>query len=298
MKFCLNPDSDVVKKLVYTDKFAISLITHLANKYFENGDFTYKQFIEHKEIRKQLGIISKAEVKRVIGFTIPEEMSYEQITHLWHKIGVVNNKNVKNGVKKLYRTVNLHGVSETSWMIDVVEKDDNIDVDAKLRRHEDDALVTNDKSKLSKFKREMGAFLTPTEPTLDFPEEVSKPKMMTIQEYDAIAQPEIMTAAEFEKYRIDNELPFEDEIFDQKANSELGGEFNKALAQKIQDKLEKLYPEIKLNITNNPVWEQGGNVFNQQEFNNQVNYRLKATEILLSDRAKQIFDKGKKYNWP
>lgn len=32
-----------------------------------------------------------------------------------------------------------------------------------------------------------------------------------------------------------------------------GKSFNKELAQKIQDKLEKLYPEIKLNITNNPI---------------------------------------------
>lgn len=73
--------------------------------------------------------------------------------------------------------------------------------------------------------------------------------------------------------------------------------FDKELAQKIQDKLQKLYPEIKLNITNDPVWEQGDNIFNQEEYNNQVNYRLKATEILLSDKAKQIFDKGKKANW-
>ena len=39
--------------------------------------------------------------------------------------------------------------------------------------------------------------------------------------------------------------------------------FDKELAQKIQDKLQKLYPEIKLNITNNPVWKQGDNVLNQ-----------------------------------
>lgn len=41
--------------------------------------------------------------------------------------------------------------------------------------------------------------------------------------------------------------------------------FNKELAQKIQNKLQQLYPEIKLNITNNPVWEQGNNIFNQRE---------------------------------
>jgi len=65
-----------------------------------------------------------------------------------------------------------------------------------------------------------------------------------------------------------------------------GKSFDRELAQKIQDKLQKLYPEIKLNITNNPVWEQGDNVFNQEEFNNQVNYRLKATEKILDNLAK------------
>ncbi len=35
------------------------------------------------------------------------------------------------------------------------------------------------------------------------------------------------------------------------------------LAQKIQDKLQSLYPEIKLNITNNPVWEKGKDILNQ-----------------------------------
>ena len=73
--------------------------------------------------------------------------------------------------------------------------------------------------------------------------------------------------------------------------------FDKELAQKIQDILQKLYPEIKLNITNNPAWKQGDNVFNQEEYNNQVNYRLKATEILLSDKAKQVFAKGEKAKW-
>ena len=39
--------------------------------------------------------------------------------------------------------------------------------------------------------------------------------------------------------------------------------FDKELAQRIQDKLQKLYPEIKLNITNNPVWEISDDVFDQ-----------------------------------
>ena len=41
----------------------------------------------------------------------------------------------------------------------------------------------------------------------------------------------------------------------------------------------------------------GGSVFNQEEYNNQVNYRLKAVNILLSDKAKQLFDKAGKAKW-
>jgi len=73
--------------------------------------------------------------------------------------------------------------------------------------------------------------------------------------------------------------------------------FDKELAQKIQNKLEKLYPEIKLNITNNPIWEKGKNIFNQEDYDNQIDFRLKAVEILLSDKAKQIFEKGERAKW-
>lgn len=62
--------------------------------------------------------------------------------------------------------------------------------------------------------------------------------------------------------------------------------FDKQLAQKIQAKLQALYPEIKLNITNNPVWEKGGNIFNQEQFNLEVNYRLKTTKVVLDNYNK------------
>jgi hypothetical protein len=67
--------------------------------------------------------------------------------------------------------------------------------------------------------------------------------------------------------------------------------------EELVEYLKQKYPEIKLTITNNPIWEQGDNVFNQEEYNNQVRYRLKAIDILSSDKAKQIFEKGKKANW-
>jgi hypothetical protein len=62
--------------------------------------------------------------------------------------------------------------------------------------------------------------------------------------------------------------------------------------------LKEKYPEIKLDISNNPIWEKNSDIVkNQEEYNKEVNYRLKAVEILSSDKAKQVFDKGNKNNW-
>ena len=65
--------------------------------------------------------------------------------------------------------------------------------------------------------------------------------------------------------------------------------FDKELAQKIQDILQRLYPEIKLNITNNPVWEQGDNVFNQDLLDSESkNNIFKLTENVK--KANRLFD--------
>jgi hypothetical protein len=69
------------------------------------------------------------------------------------------------------------------------------------------------------------------------------------------------------------------------------------LVKKLQTKLQSLYPEIKLNITNNPVWEQGNNILNQEEYEKEITYRLKAVDILYSDKGTQLFEKGKKAGW-
>ena len=68
--------------------------------------------------------------------------------------------------------------------------------------------------------------------------------------------------------------------------------------KELTDYLKNKYPEIKLNISNNPIWEQSSDIVkNQEEYNKEVQYRLKATEILLSDKAKQVFNKGNKNKW-
>lgn len=68
--------------------------------------------------------------------------------------------------------------------------------------------------------------------------------------------------------------------------------------QELTNYLKEKYPEIKLEISNNPIWEQSSDIVkNQEDYRKEVQYRLKATEILLSDKAKQVFNKGNKNNW-
>ena len=69
------------------------------------------------------------------------------------------------------------------------------------------------------------------------------------------------------------------------------------LNEKIQTVLTEKYPEIKLTVTNNPQWEEGENVLNQEDYDNRVKYNLKSVEILSSDKASQVFAKGKKNGW-
>ena len=68
--------------------------------------------------------------------------------------------------------------------------------------------------------------------------------------------------------------------------------------QELIEYLKQKYPEIKLDISNNPIWEESSDIVkNQEEYNKKVQYRLKAIEILSSDKAKEIFEKGIKNKW-
>ena len=52
---------------------------------------------------------------------------------------------------------------------------------------------------------------------------------------------------------------------------------------------------ISESVSDNPVWEQGDNVFNQEEYNNQVNYRLKVVNSLLKLATPQEDKRTRKY---
>jgi hypothetical protein len=63
-------------------------------------------------------------------------------------------------------------------------------------------------------------------------------------------------------------------------------------------KLRSKYPELKVNFTQEGIsFEVEGKTIWNQTNNEGVNYTLKSVDILSSDKAKDVFAKGKKNNW-
>jgi hypothetical protein len=124
------------------------------------------------------------------------------------------------------------------------------------------------------------------------------PNISMFNQVDSLKNP-IIQNRDIEFFNNDRALfeQEEKEVLNQKNTGIKENKFDIELANKIQNRLEKLYPEIELNITENPIWETNGNIFNQKEYTNQVNYRLKAVDLLISNKANEVFEKGKKNSW-
>ncbi len=75
---------------------------------------------------------------------------------------------------------------------------------------------------------------------------------------------------------------------------------NLPLFNQLLKRLTELYPELSIRLATNPEFSDESNTVKHQnpQEDNQINYSLKAVNILSSDKAKQIFEKGKKNNWP
>lgn len=73
---------------------------------------------------------------------------------------------------------------------------------------------------------------------------------------------EVNFSRDLEYFNGDQALLDQEEAEDKK-DEELKLEEINQLERKINSKLKELYPEIKLDISNNPIWEQGNSAFNQ-----------------------------------
>ena len=146
---------------------------------------------------------------------------------------------------------------------------------------------------------------TPNADGMNQPGEVAPPTPK--QSGAGTGQPKVADS-KYDNMNVDQEVVDEDNYTGSQNQIVLGPDgqtdFTKVepeLFNKLKDKLQKLYPGIKLSFTSDkrPKWGRANkNIFNQEsEIVDKVLYAFKAIDLLQSDKAKQIFTKGKKNKW-
>lgn len=222
-----------------------------------------------------------------------------KIRNLNSKLEILDNEyqNLTNP-KKVKEKVNENYFNDFSKSIDEIENSKS--AESLFKNIEESELSDNQKEELNKRLIKKVSDISSQELKEKQAEAKKKSKATAKERIDknnSKLEDRKKTAQEQLQLKFDNFNPDSDRVISSDKSEQKTQIFNKKLAKKLQKKLEKLYPEIKLNITENPQWEKGDNIFNQEEYNNQIQYRLKAVDILTSDRAKQAFEKGKKNNW-
>jgi hypothetical protein len=125
---CLNKKDPEVSKLV--NKFGEVAVTKLVNKYFPDADFTYKSFLDNKNVQNELGYVNQTEAKELLGKTFSKNISSNQVTNLKKLISDKNNK--ANGEILM---IDLSRVGQSDlyqWKLRKVQG--NLDKIAKLER--------------------------------------------------------------------------------------------------------------------------------------------------------------------
>jgi hypothetical protein len=282
MSKCLNLSDRNVAKLV--KDFGETTVSQMVDTYFGDNVPTYDEFIANKEIKEQLSIIPISKVKNEIGTTFPKLLSTDRIIQLKQAISKANNNNYKAGNPEVYMLVNYDRVGEAdlyTWGLRKVSG--TLDVEAKIERAK--AMVRESVTQVSDLEKmiENNEHFLPEE---DF--EIDNEQL----ENERQARELLKEDAERAGLDYDDRYLYEerDELTTPQAVS--------GLFSRLKEKLQQLYPAITLNISETPLWEKGSNVLNQQDYNNEVSFRVKTVDILTSPKADEIFKKGLKNKWP
>jgi len=282
MSKCLNLSDRNVAKLV--KDFGETTVSQMVDTYFGDNVPTYDEFIANKEIKEQLNIIPISKVKNEIGTTFPKLLSTDRIIQLKQAISKANNNNYKAGNPEVYMLVNYDRVGEAdlyTWGLRKVSG--TLDVEAKIERAK--AMVRESVTQVSDLERmiENNEHFLPEE---DF--EIDNEQL----ENERQARELLKEDAERAGLDYDDRYLYEerDELTTPQAVS--------GLFSRLKEKLQQLYPAITLNISETPLWEKGSNVLNQQDYNNEVSFRIKTVDILTSPKADEVFKKGLKNKWP
>jgi hypothetical protein len=282
MSKCLNVRDRNVARLI--KDFGETTVSQLVESYFGDEVPTYDEFIANKDVKEQLNIIPISKVKNEIGTSFSKQLSTDRIIQLKQAISKANNKNYKAGNPEVYMLVNYQRVGEAdlyTWGLRKVAG--TLDVEAKIERAK--AMVRESITPVSDLEKmiENDQHFLPEE---DF--EIGDEQLENERQALEILKQDAERAG----------LDYDDRYLYEERDEMVTPQPVSGIFDRLKDKLQQLYPAITLDISNNPVWEKGTQILNQQEYNNEVAFRIKTVDLLTSRKADEVFAKGLKNKWP
>ena len=285
MSKCLNLSDKNVSRMV--KDFGELNVSQLVDTYFGDNVPTYDEFINNKNIKEQLGIVPVSKTKDILGSTFPKEIDNDRIIRLKKAISRANNKNFNAGVPENYSLINYKRIGQSenyTWGIRKITGELNLE------------------AKLERAKSRLGDYSEDRTTISDLEKMIETDNYMLPEEDFEIDQEELDYENEArEIQRQDAEragLDYTDDYLKDEAEITSVIPPIPVLFNKLKDKLQRLYPAIKLNISAEPVWEKGAQILNQQAYDNEVGFRIKTVDILTSPKADEVFKKGLKNKWP
>jgi hypothetical protein len=284
MNQCLNLKDVNIAKLV--KDFGETTVSKMINTHFGENIPTYEEFINNKSVKQELNLVPVSKTKEEIGTSFSKELNSDRLIKLKQAISRKNNLNYNAGNPVTYVLYNINQLGESdlyTWGLRKLEG--ALNVEAKLERAKNKLSDINDDrtnvSTLEKMIESDDVFL---------PEE----EYMDQEAYDYEEEARRIQREDAERAGLD----YSDEYL-------MGTEERKpiipspsVLFNKLKNKLQTLYPAIKLDITAEPLWEKGAQILNQQDYNNEVAFRIKTVDLLTSRKADEVFAKGLKNKWP
>ena len=134
---CLNLSIPAFRKIA--DDFGETKIKFLVDSYFSNKIPTYEDFISDKNIKRALGILTRAQTLEELGYSNKKQISQLALNILKGKISKKNNYNFSKNLNITYRLFNVNQIGEKAndnftWGIVKMEK--LLNMESKIERAE------------------------------------------------------------------------------------------------------------------------------------------------------------------
>ena len=260
---------------------------------------TYNEFISNKKIKEVFGIIPISKVKDEIGASFKKEISNQQLINLKKAISKTNDK-IKDFVYLLFNVKQIGQADLYTWGLRKVKG--NLDIQAKLDRaiaQATNTVQSNDKIKeLQNKVNQQGIqgtlFQANNNNEGNITEAINYIKSLVPNQNLELVEGLINDIGKGSYEAVKDLITLSTKYANkQTAKHELG---HKAFALAPKELQEKLLNEGS-KLFGIKRGKSETKVKYSQAQQNEINYVLKAVDILQSDKGKQVFEKGRKSNW-